>query len=578
MSVSKIAVVVNTDSDAVSLRRMEQGIASLETNGFETFSMSPEEPLSPVNAFAEIGTDEAARLIEDIQHVSDDQTELAIYIMGNGDLSDIIGHSLDKIPYAKRVVITNQQYPHWSQWTKYFMDDPKNLFVSPDGYYDDTCSDKFSGEFWRVASFDSWGDRIAQSGLWSYDCPRLRILPTSDFPFYSTPPFPKVPLEVKNGADLNEKLKMLKHGQYAIIDLSSISCPSCAEYELIFATLAAKAGGQSLFLSSLSEEMAEAVFGVRVFPLVFVIDQNGFYFNIRDKDHAPDEVADAQLPPYQHMAKLRRRFLFDTPQDGRAFEKTCESALYTYAYLSEGLSEGEAVTETMELRKWFNSKHPLMRHYSFYAFSVLAPKLPKEVAVSTGPELTQHFNDENYEVQVDSLISYIGIARHITGRDALKTANLLLSMHSGVDWQIPIRSKGGWQMKAFAALSPNLPPKMVIAGANEIIKVIKKGHVLANEAFGEMAGLLPVGILNDGARALAGKLHPERGYGYDWYGCQETSAAEALGKIAEVLPVYMLGPIQKALSSCLTCEDYSMREAAQKSLAIVERRKHTVAH
>lgn len=420
---TKEAIVIVTDPSPSTLSWAGDAASSLSIEGYTVTAIGPVPPQGFVDAY--IGSNDPAfdRLLSDLQKTRTPQDEIVVVVAGTGKGLSIASRVADSTSFSKRVVIVNQPAADDDAWTKMFFHGQDTLMLF-------SGSTTFTSDFWRLPVSDSWQQHFAAA------VPPIAG-PYAVFPRYlashesyerTSPPFPATVNHVTNRADLDRELRRLQPGQFAIMEFSSLGCPSCPAYESFFTTLPSQAGGRYLFLSTWDEDLSVSM-GVTVFPQVHRIDAWGNTCEIRETYGALDHVGSCDLPPAQQLKRLRP-FLIDSDQ------RRLDSTAWAYSWFSSQAKPGEIRDEAPALRLLFN--HPQGAR-AIYCYGEASQKWAPSEQQRGRAALREHFTDFNVDAAVWSLIASRKIPTPPTLAEAIQTDRALFTL---VDPPLWLRS---WQ-------------------------------------------------------------------------------------------------------------------------------------
>ncbi|MDO8528113.1 MAG: thioredoxin family protein, partial [Deltaproteobacteria bacterium] len=316
----KIAVVVNGDTQRESWahhqQNVDRSIGVLEKQGYEVFCLNTERPRGVDQDHYFSSTQEGLRALkEKLQLKTGADTDLVIYTTGHGYRikeqgtlclsdgcdADTVASVFDKIPYSQRTVIMDQCYS--GNWNKIFLDDPKTLFVSGGGKNETDSCQEIAPAFWAGNVPDvngdgviSWQERYAHALAYPVFHSVPQFVPSEGYRQEGAPPFSKEVVTVEDKNALQEQLKKIKPGQYAIITFSASWCGACRGYKPVFDRLASEGGGQHLWLRTEDESLAQD-WNLPGFPTVVIVDATGHRFIVDEnqRNDIPKVLADFTL-------------------------------------------------------------------------------------------------------------------------------------------------------------------------------------------------------------------------------------------------------------------------------------------
>jgi len=413
--VAKYAVIINGDREGRHLQNVERAGAELAKSGFSLYVASPQKPELPTDQYVPANKRDVAGLLESLRGRMGPDDELVIYTTGHGAESGMcledgcntenIVAELDHLPYSKRVVVMDQCFG--GNFTGRFVDDPRTLFVSAGSKDETVCCGEFAPRFWAadvpdlngdgVVSFAERHANVMAQGVWQ-SVPRF--VPTEGYIQDGAAPFENKVIVVEDEGSLNEQLKRLKPGQYAIMTFSTTWCGPCRTYKPIFDEFAEDGNGQHLWLRTESEDLASA-WGITGYPTIMIIDGQGNRHEV-DRNNVLSEISEVGTSLADRARLLRKKFS-DADPAIRA------NAVYGYGRLADKLSPEELAEGAKALRAMFADSEPEVLRVVASAYGELAKKfLPKE-KTEAEKALRAMFTDSDSGVRFTAAMAYCSL-------------------------------------------------------------------------------------------------------------------------------------------------------------------------
>lgn len=318
---AKIAVIINGDSEARHLGNVERALKHLEAKGYETWVASPQKPQASHDFYFQSSAEGMKKFIAQLEKQNkNSNNELVIYTTGHGSQdgaciadnhcqSHDLFSRLDRLPYSQRTIVMDQCYG--GNWGKQFLDDPKTLFISNGSKDEEVFCEEFAIQFWGTSglALDKNGDGVVDwqeryaAAVASPLSTEPRFVSSQGYRLQGKGTFPSKVLDVADKKALDQQLKRLKPGQYAIITFSSKWCDACKEYAPLFNQMAQKSSGQLLWLRTENESLGLQN-GVRYPLTVFIIDHHGFRREVEDRNAIAEALAQFSLLP-EEMLEVR---------------------------------------------------------------------------------------------------------------------------------------------------------------------------------------------------------------------------------------------------------------------------------
>ncbi|MBI4124707.1 MAG: hypothetical protein HY609_04530 [Deltaproteobacteria bacterium] len=321
---SRIAVVVNGDTEQRHLDNAERMAQTLRTGGYDVFLLNSYRlpGVKPDHYFPP--TQKGLRALQKkLKLAASPDADLVIATTGHGSQVDgkgtlcledgcdgtMVASVLNAIPHRQRTVYMDQCYG--GNWNKVFLSDPKTLFISLGSKGEIDSCEEMNPYFWSDQVPDLNGDKVVNwRERYTHAFPHVtsstpQFVPSEGYRPAGKPAFPPKVVKVADEKGLKAQLGRLRTGQYAIITFSAEWCGPCKEYKPVFDRLAREGGGQHLWLITENEELADA-WGVHRYPTVVIADARGYHEEVpaKGRENVEKALADFSTPL---RARLERK-------------------------------------------------------------------------------------------------------------------------------------------------------------------------------------------------------------------------------------------------------------------------------
>ena len=462
--VRRYAVIINGTSQSGTFQYdIEAGLSTLNDEGFTTYVAAPEKanyiptprcylsrenvdpifgpecirnPQKPRNPLYNFDSDRAGinRLLDELKKRIDDDDELVVYVSGYGKASGFcidndcatndIYQRINELPFGKRTVILDTGFG--GNQAARFLNHPKTLFISASS---EDMLGTIGSSFWtykperKMGGDISFGERFAHVATdTNCDIGFPMFLSSSGYKDRGEAPFKNRAVEVQNGSALNEMLKRLRPGQYAMI----IFAPSPADKH-DFERQAKEDGGQHLFLITENVKLAKS-YGVTSFPTALIIDHRGVKRVARNRQDLSQDFAKFRLTADEIASELRKHFF----KPGRGFNAT---AIHDYQSLSSKLSNDEVARGATVLRKMLGEPDWQVRSIAARAYGVLGPKLSRAEAEEGAKALRKLLTIESHGIE-DVIYTYASLVPKLSSAEAEEGSKAFLDIYRQRRWWI----------------------------------------------------------------------------------------------------------------------------------------------
>lgn len=313
---TKIAIIINQDSEARHLSNVENSLTALEKQGYETHVFSTQKPgTKPDHLHVGVDKAELHQKIADLKSRVTANDEVLVYTTGHGgnieeaptlcdsnqDCSDDSIFTLLHFANAKQnIIVMDQCYS--GGLAKLFSQSPNTLFVSAGTGKEIVVCQNFSPNFWSESVTDfnrdgliSWRERYQFALQSDTMASTPQFLHSAGFDDIGKADFPAQTLEVSTKEEMDKQLSSLKPGQYAFVTFSATWCGPCKEYKPLFDKFAQESNGQYLFIRTENEDLARE-HGAKHFPTIKLFSGPTHSMEIKDRENLLDYLVDFEIP------------------------------------------------------------------------------------------------------------------------------------------------------------------------------------------------------------------------------------------------------------------------------------------
>lgn len=299
----KYAIIINGDTEPRHLANAELAAKRLKELGYDLYVANPLHPTTSVDQYVTATLPNLQALVQGLKGKINKGDDLVIFTTGHGGLVQgdptlaledgefgiPVASLLDIQNEGQRTVIMDQCFG--GNWKKFFVDDPKTLFITTGAKDELVSCQQFTPFFWSeevkdlnkdgVINFQERYDfALSQEQLTT----QPQYLLSAGYTSEGIPPFSNEWVDVQNSVELENQLKKLGHGQYAILSFQTRD-----------EKIAKEANGQYLLLHTQSQTLADSYHVVK-FPAAMILDNYGGEYLTSHPEQTLKELSRFEIP------------------------------------------------------------------------------------------------------------------------------------------------------------------------------------------------------------------------------------------------------------------------------------------